>query len=155
MEKRLDTYCGLYCGGCEVFLVNQRGLIEETAKEWEMDPDDLHCNGCKTDITSTFCRNCKIKSCAESKRVEFCYQCNNFPCEIITEFKDDEHPHHSIVLHNLSQIKEKGINNWIKEQETRWSCPECKEKYSWYEDKCSNCGSSIKSCLDDEKELEK
>lgn len=154
-NKKLDTYCGLYCGACKIYLVNKKGLVEETAREWKMNPEDLYCNGCKTEKTSVFCRDCQIKLCSESKRVDYCYQCEKFPCEILVNFRNDENPHHSIVLHNLRKLKEKGINNWLKEQEIRWSCSECGEKYSWYDNKCSNCSSSIRNCIDDEKELEK
>lgn len=151
--KKLNTYCGLYCGSCEIFLVNQKGIVEETAKEWEMKSKDLICNGCKTDINSVFCRDCKIKSCAESKELDYCFQCEEFPCADLINFKDDENPHHSIVLHNLNDIKYIGTKKWLKEQEERWSCSECGEKYSWYDEKCPNCGSPVRSCVDDENEI--
>ena len=41
MKERYDTYCGLYCGSCEVFLANRKGLVDELAREWEMNPADL------------------------------------------------------------------------------------------------------------------
>lgn len=155
IKNRLDTYCGLYCGSCEIFITNQKGEVKETAKKWGMNPDDLYCNGCKTDTTSVFCRNCEIKECAKNNEVEFCFQCRDFPCEKIIEFKNDENPHHTIVLKNLTSIKEMGINKWLKEQEKRWSCPNCQENFSWYDEKCLNCGSSLKSCIDDENEINK
>lgn len=153
MEVRYDTYCGLYCGGCEVFLINKRGIVDEKAKEWDMKPEDLKCNGCKTATVSAFCRSCKIKKCAETKGIEFCYQCPDYPCMIIKDFKNDEHPHHSIVLHNLSSIKENGLAKWLEEQEKRWSCSACGEKISWYEENCLKCGNLIRSSLVDDEEL--
>lgn len=155
MGERLDTYCGLHCGSCGVFQANKSGQIEDKAKEWNMKVEDLYCKGCKSDTIATFCRTCHFKTCATSKEIEFCFQCEEFPCKELLEFKDDENPHHSIVLHNLDQIKELGIEEWLKQQEVRWSCPECKEKYSWYESICSNCSSSLRNCLDDEEELGK
>ncbi|WP_230869469.1 DUF3795 domain-containing protein [Iocasia frigidifontis] len=151
--KRLDTYCGLYCGSCEIFLVNQRDLVEETAKKWKTNSEDLYCNGCKKDTNSVFCKDCQIKLCSESKELDYCFQCEDFPCADLIKFKNDENPHHSIVLHNLNNIKKIGTKKWLKEQEKRWSCPECGEKYSWYDEKCSNCNRYVKSCIDDEKEI--
>ncbi len=155
MSERLDTYCGLYCGSCGVFLANKKGLLEAKSKEWKMETEDLYCKGCKSDTVAIFCRTCHFKTCAENKGIEYCFQCHEFPCQELLDFKDDERPHHSIVLHNLDLIKEQGIDKWLKEQELRWSCPECKEKYSWYESNCSNCGNPVRSCLEDEKDLMK
>lgn len=154
MKERYDTYCGLYCGSCEVFLANRKGLVDELAREWEMNPADLRCNGCKDELVATFCRSCKIKGCAEDKGIGFCFQCADYPCKILSDFKNDHRPHHSIVLYNLALIKDNGLNKWLKEQEIRWSCPGCGEKYSWYDESCLNCNSVLKNCLDDEKELE-
>lgn len=153
MKKRLDTYCGLFCGACEVFLANEKGSVEEIAKKWKMKSEDLYCHGCKTDTTSIYCKECEIKLCAQSKELDYCFQCEDFPCEYLMELRNDENPHHSIVLHNLKLIKNMGVKSWIEEQEKRWSCKKCNEKYSWYDDTCSNCGSSVRSCIDDEKEL--
>lgn len=155
MKERYDTYCGLYCGSCGVFLVNKKGLVDELAKEWEMDPSDLLCHGCKSDTVATFCRTCEIKACMEEKGKDFCYQCAEYPCQIISDLKNDSRPHHSIVFHNLGLIRDNGLDQWLKDQENRWSCPTCGEKYSWYDDKCLNCTRSLSNCLDDEKELEK
>lgn len=153
MKERFDTYCGLYCGGCEVLIANQKGFVEEKAKEWNMDPNDLICNGCKSDTVATFCQTCGMKVCAEEKGIEFCFQCSDYPCKMVSDFKNDDRPHHSIIFHNLGLIKELGIKQWMQDQEKRWSCPTCGEKFSWYSDKCSNCDSVVKNCLDDEKEL--
>lgn len=91
----------------------------------------------------------------ESRGVEYCHQCTDFPCEELMAFKNDDSSHHSTVLHNLSRMQEIGIGKWLKEQELRWSCPECNEKYSWYDNNCSKCGSPVRNCIEDEKELEK
>ncbi|MDI6705815.1 MAG: DUF3795 domain-containing protein [Bacillota bacterium] len=155
MEYIFDTYCGLYCGACEVLLVNRKGTVEKAAKIWKMDPHNLKCTGCKTDTVSVFCKNCQIRSCALDKGVNFCFQCHNYPCKELVDFNNDEHPHHLIVLRNLEAISKKGIEYWLKEQENRWSCPECGEKFSWYDEKCPICGSCLRSCLDDEKELDR
>ena len=154
MNVRTDTYCGLYCGACKVFLANQKGLVKEIATEWQMAESDLRCNGCKSNVVATCSQECEIKACAEEKGIDFCFQCGDYPCKILNDLKNDDQPHHSIILHNLGLIKEKGIDKWFNDQKIRWSCPTCKEEYSWYEDECLNCGNFLKTCLDDEKEIE-
>lgn len=150
---RYDSYCGLYCGACEVLLLGEKGLLEEKAGEWKRKPEDLRCQGCKSDVISVYCRNCDIKMCAEGRGVEYCFECPDFPCPVLKEFRNDEYAHHSVVFHNLNLIREQGLESWLKAQEKRWSCPECGEKFSWYDKKCSRCGARIINCRDEEKDL--
>lgn len=150
---RYDSYCGLYCGACEVLLANERGLLEEKAKKWKVKAEEIKCNGCKSDVLSKYCLDCKIKSCAESKNLDYCFQCPDYPCRTLKRFKNDRYAHHSIVFHNLNFIRENGIDAWIRNQETRWSCSECGMRFSWYDTKCSSCGKPVKNCKDDEKEI--
>jgi len=154
MEYRYDSYCGLYCGACGIFLANMKNRVEDLAKEKGMKPEDLVCNGCKSAIQSVYCRDCEFIACAVEKKVEFCCDCPEYPCKKISDFKHDKSPHHSIVFKNLELIKEYGVENWLIEQKIRWSCPECGEPYSWYTEKCSNCGAKVLSSIDEEVELD-
>lgn len=47
MNSRYDSYCGLYCGACEICLMNEIGKIEAKAKEQDMKLDKVKCFGCK------------------------------------------------------------------------------------------------------------
>ena len=154
MKYRYDTYCGLYCGACDVLLANEKGEVEKKAKEWKMKPEELKCQGCKTETIATFCVTCGLKKCAEDRNVDFCFQCAEYPCARLVEFKRDKYPHHSIVLKNLEFIHSHGIQKWSKEQKVRWSCPQCSTKFSWYDKTCQNCGEKLFNCEDEEKELE-
>lgn len=153
-SMRYDTYCGLYCGACRILFANKKNRVEQLASEWKMKPEELICTGCKTDTLSVFCQECEIKQCAKDKGLEFCFMCSDYPCKLITDFKNDDMEHHSIVLHNQDSIKNRGIDSWLKEQKIKWSCPECGESYSWYDNKCSKCGSLLKNSIDDERELD-
>ncbi|KPK70022.1 hypothetical protein AMJ82_04235 [candidate division TA06 bacterium SM23_40] len=155
MELRYDSYCGLYCGACPVLRANRDGRVEEVAGEWKMKPEDLRCHGCKTETLSSFCTSCDIKKCAEDEDVEFCFDCSEFPCKRLVAFKDDECAHHSIVLKNLEAIRERGLDDWLAEQKSRWSCPECGVGSAWYEKECGACGATLYSCKDEESDLEK
>lgn len=154
MKFRYDTYCGLYCGACDVFIANEKGTLEESAKEWDMKPEDLMCHGCKSGTNAVYCRTCDIKKCAESKEVEFCYQCEEYPCTLLVEFRNDEHPHHSVVLKNQEIIKEKGVQKWLEEQEKRWTCPECGTQFAWYDTVCKKCQSALYDCRAEDKDIQ-
>ena len=117
INKRYDAYCGLYCGACEILLANELGRIKEKVQEWNMKLNDVKCFGCKTEQNSIYCVDCYFKKCAESKKIEFCFQCNEYPCTKLLEFKNDKFPHHSVVLKNLNKIKELGCKYWLKNQD--------------------------------------
>lgn len=155
MKKfRYDSYCGLYCGACPVLVANQKDEVEKTAKEWKMKPEEIKCSGCKTDTNSVFCIDCEIKHCAEKQKVEFCFVCDEFPCSRITEFRNDECAHHSVVLKNLRIIKENSLENWLAEQKQRWLCSNCGELFCWYDKTCKKCGNKLYNCKEEEKDLE-
>ncbi|MEY8261901.1 DUF3795 domain-containing protein [Oscillospiraceae bacterium 50-60] len=41
-------------------------------------PCGLHCGGCRVEKCK-FYKNCKVRSCAQEKRVDFCCDCPEFP----------------------------------------------------------------------------
>ena len=57
-SNQLLSLCGLNCGLCPMLLGN-------------------HCGGCGNGNQS-----CKIAKCSlEHGKIEYCYECNNYPCE--------------------------------------------------------------------------
>ena len=153
MKFRYDTYCGLYCGACPVLIANKKGTLEDAAHEWEMNPDDITCHGCKTDIISVYCKTCDIKECTENKKIEFCIDCKEYPCDRLTAFRNDECPHHSVIFKNLGVIHKKGVDTWLDKQEKRWKCPHCGERYAWYDTVCKKCGNTLHNCEEEERDL--
>lgn len=151
-----DTYCGLYCGACPVLQANERGdeeWIAATAVEWKRKPDDLRCHGCKSEVTAAFCTDCGMRLCAREKGLEFCSECTEYPCEKVTNFRNDDASHHSVILTNLKRIKEIGKEKWLAEQKTLWSCKECGTRFGWYSEKCSKCGAEVYNAVAEEKNL--
>ena len=54
-------------------------------------------------------KECPVRKCCIERNVDFCFECSEFPCKILEEFS----PH---VVDRLREIKELGIENWIKRQ---------------------------------------
>lgn len=63
-----------------------------------------NCKGCRNEQCKLF-KNCGIRACHEKKQVDFCYQCDEFPCSR-THF--DENLYHAWVRTN-EIIQRKGI----------------------------------------------
>ncbi len=73
------AYCCLECDQCDVYVAtrnNDEALRAKVAKEWKMDAEKLHCNGCKSD-KALF--NCEAKKCAIAKGLPTCAHCDGFP----------------------------------------------------------------------------
>ena len=157
MKVRYDTYCGLNCGACPVGLANELNYeagLRKMADEWGVKREDVSCSGCKTDTIAPFCARCEMRVCAREKGFEFCYQCEEYPCDAITDFKNDKAPHHSPIFSNLREIQKNGIEPWLRQEEIRWSCSSCGKRFSWYDDTCSDCGGKLFSVVEEEKGLQ-
>ena len=153
MLFRYDTYCGLYCGACPALVANEAEQVPETARRWDIKPGEPLCNGCKSGVESVYCQDCQIRQCAQDKQIEFCVECDEYPCQQMIDFRNDSHPHHSAVLVNLSRIQKIGVRNWLTEQKSRWSCPECGTRFTWYDETCEQCRSKLYNCQSEDKEL--
>ena len=100
--------CGLHCGKCFAFkegdihkaaneLRRNLGKFEPYAERFQeqLDPvfskypqfkemldyiADSSCEGCRKEKCK-FYKNCRVRACAEQKGIDFCYQCDEFPCD--------------------------------------------------------------------------
>lgn len=134
-EKRLTSYCGLYCLDC----VPSNKCLFKTLNDFEEQLKAVNFEKyaqLKSDANSTFkkyndfkavlaeigkleckapCRenggivNCKIRACALSKNFEGCWSCDVFKtCELLVPIKRI----HPLLNFNLELIKNQGIDNW-------------------------------------------
>jgi hypothetical protein len=144
MEFKRDGYCGLYCGTCPFLLATDQGTVKELAQKKDMKPEDVVCYGCKSEQPASHCTNCGIKQCAREKGFEFCFECNELPCSMMTGFIEDQrYPYHLGVMKNLTVIRQNGVEVWLKVQDARWRCPECHTKFAWQDEECNVCGKPV------------
>ncbi len=146
-DLRYDTYCGLYCGACELLTHTRNGKNQNGAK-------GLICSGCKGDTPSKYTNGCDIRKCAHGKGVDFCFECDDHPCQVINEFCGSGDPHHSSILDNLKALKHIGLEEWLEQQRERWCCKNCGTPFSWYDENCDKCGASHYNSLKEEKDID-
>lgn len=70
----------------------------------------VSCRGCREESCKLF-KDCGVKECYRTKGVDFCFQCNEFPCDK-TNF--DENLRKRWININL-KMKEAGIENYYNE----------------------------------------
>jgi len=70
----------------------------------------IECKGCRLESCRLFAA-CRVRDCAKEHRVDFCYQCAEFPC---TGTGFDEHLYkRSVIINN--RIREIGLDNYYNE----------------------------------------
>lgn len=138
IRRRLAP-CGLHCGRCFAFsdgdihvfsnkLKEVLGNFDVYAQRYVSLLDDriynkypdfkefidhlsaVSCGGCREEKCKLF-TTCGVRPCAEEKKVEFCFQCGEFPCN---KTRFDEHLYKRHVAINI-RMKEIGIENYYEE----------------------------------------
>jgi hypothetical protein len=120
--------CGLNCSLCRAYLR-------------ERDP----CPGCRGDETSksNACLTCAIKNCAElaAGGHQFCFTCDKFPCADLLHLEGRYKDKYGVsVIANLGRIKAVGVERFVAEETTKWSCPERGVLLCMHKARCANCG---------------
>jgi hypothetical protein len=138
MTNSLIAYCGLYCGACSfktAFETNDKEHINNMPAYYDKYKNNTlkDCPGCRLENK---CGECEIRDCAVKKRVDWCSQCNEYPCILINDFCNDGRPHHGEIMKNLESLKIIGEEEWINEMSKIWKCTKCGKKKSWYNKKC-------------------
>ena len=93
-EKPMIAACGLDCGGCDMREAAKNPQMQREFSEWfqrklgmRVKPEDIHCMGCKGDRSKHWSPDCEILlCCVDSKGLEYCFQCEAFPCDRLTEW---------------------------------------------------------------------
>jgi hypothetical protein len=161
-EFRYDTYCGLYCGACDIMAAFKRASERNESAKWDDIPLELRkitpakktdaviCFGCKTDVVFAGCLKCPIRKCGKTKmRVETCFDCARFPCtrfriySLIRKLFMRRLPHLKSVYANRACIQGEGIQTWLSGQKEKWKCSYCKTDFTWYAKTCPSCGKDL------------
>ena len=164
-EFRSDSYCGLYCGACDILVAYKKGIETGTSPEWSGMPSEfsklplaftnaeIKCHGCKSDIVFVGCSKCIIRRCAIKKTgIETCLDCRRYPCwrhKMTAVFKrlfkvEEKLPHQKAIRPNLEAIRNKGLSVWLEEQGQKWQCQHCGKRLSWYNASCNDCSAQTK-----------
>ena len=142
-DKNLAAVCGLFCPACTLFIgtaENEPQRLKAVADVYHTTPDVWECQGCRSEKRSYFCKNeCKMVDCAKEKGIDFCVECDEYPCHELRIFKELR-PHRIELWENQKRIKEVGYAQWYEEMIEHYACPQCRTLNSAYDLKCRSCG---------------
>ena len=82
--------------------------------------DQISCKGCRQQDGNHYHlppEGCATLTCAKDKGVEFCSDCDDFPCSYLAPLADgaERYPH-NLKLYNLCRIKKIGVELWIEQE---------------------------------------
>ena len=154
------SYCGLYCGACDVQAVHRRALAEGRTARWEELPLTMQrhlpvpkdtpvvCYGCRSDTVFGGCAKCPIRKCARARgNIGSCPECSRFPCLklrvvwlvwLVGGFYR-RLPHLKATGPNLKRLWRVGTSRWLEEQRQEWTCSHCRTPLTWYTKESHRC----------------
>jgi hypothetical protein len=116
-RKRLVAPCGIDCGLCELYMCRDDKQIYNYLLSRGMPEEKMPCAGCRAiegrcpvigDICATYL-------CVTEKKVDFCFDCLDFPCSKFNPSADraDVLPH-NLKVFNLCTIQRRGMGAFIE-----------------------------------------
>lgn len=107
------------------------------------------CNGCRSETKQKRRSKygCKVRICSlTEKKVQFCSECEAFPCKSITKkllttHRDEKkYVYRYEIEENFQLIQDLGIKEGLKKLKERWCCPDCGGRIQFYHYTCAECG---------------
>lgn len=130
ISSELIAPCGINCRICIGYL----GYLMNGGKRKHA------CSGCRP----------KDKSCSWVKKqcsklanheLEYCFQCDDFPCDIIKKLdRNYRQKYNMSTIANLKFIMKNGISPFLQQQAEQYTCPNCGHLICVHTQKCYNCG---------------
>jgi hypothetical protein len=76
------------------------------------------------------------------KEVNYCYECSDFPCIHLEKIDNTYRERYDMsIIENLKFIRDKGLNDFLEQQEEKYRCPECGGVVCVHNNICYNCES--------------
>ncbi|NOZ26554.1 MAG: DUF3795 domain-containing protein [Chloroflexi bacterium] len=111
--------CGLDCGECDIYRApsdpgaaqrvvawfREQGWLREDEGIQEIIGRSMYCMGCRGDPSLHWSPDCWIRACCvDEKGLEFCYECDVFPCEALVEWAQED-AGYTRALNRLRRMK--------------------------------------------------
>lgn len=124
--------CGMNCGICKAYLAYTHGVPHQRGKV-------THCAGCNPRA-----KNCYIKrGCKQLSKhqIQSCSQCDTMPCKHLDHLDKRYRERYGMsMIENLRELKAKGIDNFLENQQEKYRCPNCGDVVCVHDGKCYSCG---------------
>lgn len=131
--QELIAPCGMNCGICSSYLAYKNKIKGKGFS---------NCIGCRTrnKKCAFLKKRCKDDLKLLKGEIQFCFECKCYPCDVLTGLDNRYRQRFDMsMIDNLNEIKNKGINHFIKNQHKKYKCSKCGNLISVHSKKCFNC----------------
>jgi hypothetical protein len=118
--QQMTSPCGMDCFNCPAYLANEDAQVRAAlAERLRLPHEKVRCEGCRNARgTIAFLGDteaCDVFRCTNEKRLTFCYQCGDFPCDHLHPYADQASVRqHNTKVFNLCLIKKMGLDTWAE-----------------------------------------
>jgi hypothetical protein len=119
-RKALTAPCGLDCFNCDIHEDNLTDQLAELIhQKLGVSKDEIPCRGCRQEDGRHYHflpEGCATLDCVKAKGVDFCCNCDDFPCVLLAPTADGAEIYpHNMKVYNLCRIRKVGLERWIEE----------------------------------------
>lgn len=142
-DKTLVAACGLFCPSCAIFIASNEDpeRLERQAESLHLTVEETRCEGCRSQKRNANCNKCFMLKCSTEQGIDFCSECNDYPCKELKDFQSVM-PHRIELWKHLDRIKEVGFETFYAESLENYKCPECETLNSGWDLSCRKCGNT-------------
>jgi hypothetical protein len=131
-SAELIAPCGMNCALCAAYLAMKNEVKSQGIKM-------PTCVGCRPRR-----KQCALlkKRCSKllNSEVNFCFECEDFPCKRLIAIDERYKNHYRMsLIQNLSYIKRYSMDRFLEQQEQKWKCPNCNGNVCCHNGICFNC----------------
>lgn len=109
--------CGTNCGLCECHTAKDNPSLLDYLVSKGIKKELLPCPGCRavTGNCPVLGETCATYTCATGQKIDFCFQCGEFPCNKLNPAADRANilPH-NLKVFNLSCIQHQGLTRFLE-----------------------------------------
>ena len=128
--------CGMNCAICRAYLAQTHEIPRQRGKV-------TYCAGCLPRQKNCYIkRGCKNLS---KHQIQYCYQCEAMPCKNLARLDKRYRERYGMsMIENQKMLKAKGIDEFLKSQAKKYTCPSCGDVVCVHDSKCYSCGYKTK-----------
>jgi hypothetical protein len=128
-SKELFANCGINCRTCVGFFGYRLNGERQTP-----------CGGCRTKEKSCEFFKKYCKNLSNREKIKYCFECPDFPCENLGKIdKEYSEKYGSSIIENFRQIKNMGMDEFLKSEKEKWKCPTCGGVTCVHTKRCYTC----------------
>ena len=129
---QMTAPCGLDCFNCHFYLAKKdreaQATVDKLSAQYGIPLEVMHCDGCRAHDGQIplqkhvfgAAHRCAAYECSKSKELDFCGECETFPCDHLHPYADKaaDLPHNMKVF-NLCLINKMGVEKWAESRASK------------------------------------